>query len=95
MIKKNAAEETEKAENALPTPAVLQAKKDCQCCVSTLEKVRQKRESLEMWAREMINTYGYEDGMKRITAKSKTLAKRIQGILEAEKNGNESVVSVK
>lgn len=38
-----------------------------------------------MWAREMINTHGYEEGIKRGTAKSPTLAKRMQRLLEKEK----------
>lgn len=61
-------------------------KKRCACCLSELEKVKQKRKELEMWAREMIATHGYEEGMKRVTAKSPTLAKRVQRLLEKEKN---------
>ena len=61
-------------------------KKGCGCCRSALEKVKQKRKELEMWAREMINTHGYEEGIKRVTAKSPTLAKRVQLLLEKEKN---------
>lgn len=75
--------ETTHAQTA-ETPA--QQKKGCGCCRSTLENIKQKRKELEMWAREMIDTHGYEDGMKRITEKSPTLAKRVQGILEKEKN---------
>ena len=66
------------------TPA--ETKKGCGCCRDTLAKIRTKRKELEMWAREMIDTHGYEDGMKRVTAKSHTLAKRVQGLLEQEKN---------
>lgn len=66
-------------------------KKKCGCCRSTLEKIRQKRKELEIWAREMISTHGYEAGMKRVTAKSPTLAKRIQNLLEKEKNSASSV----
>ena len=61
-------------------------KKECSCCRDSLEKVRQKRKELEMWARDMIDTHGYEEGMKRVTAKSLVLAKRIQILLEKEKN---------
>ncbi len=56
--------------------------KGCGCCKTSLERVRQKRKALEMWAREIIDTHGYEEGMKRITAKSTTLAKRMHRILE-------------
>lgn len=63
-----------------------EGKKGCGCCRSALEKVRQKRKELEMWAREMINTHGYEEGMKRVTVKSPTLAKRVHRLLEKEKN---------
>jgi len=38
-----------------------------------------------MWAREMIATLGYEEGMKRVNAKSPTLAKRVKRLLEEEK----------
>lgn len=61
-------------------------KKKCSCCRDSLEKVKRKRKELEMWARDMIDTYGYEAGMKRVTAKSPVLAKRIQILLEKEKN---------
>lgn len=70
-------------EAALPTTP---PQKGCACCLSELEKVRQKRKALEMWAREMIDTHGYEEGMKRVTAKSSTLAKRIKDLHEKEKN---------
>ena len=65
----------------------------CGCCKTAREKVRQKRKELEMWAREMIDTHGYDEGMKRVTAKSPTLAKRIQQLLEKEKSGSTSVSS--
>ncbi len=62
--------------------------KECACCQSTLEKIKRKRQALEMWARERINMYGYEEGMKRISEKSATLAKRMQTLLEKEKDAN-------
>ncbi|MDE0424106.1 MAG: hypothetical protein OXN25_04470 [Candidatus Poribacteria bacterium] len=61
-------------------------KKACSCCGDALEKVKQKRKELEMWARGMIDTHGYEEGMKRVNAKSPTLAERVQSLLEKEKN---------
>lgn len=65
-------------------------KKGCACCPSNfkseLEKVRQRRKALEVWAREMINTHGYEKGMRRVAAKSSILATRIQHLLKKEKN---------
>ena len=61
-------------------------KKDCACCLSTLAKIKERRKALEMWAREMIAIHGYEEGMKRVNAKSPTLAKRVQSLLEKEKN---------
>lgn len=60
-------------------------KEPCGCCTDALEKIRQRRKELEMWAREMVNVHGYEEGMKRVTAKSPTLAKRVQRLLEKEK----------
>ena len=70
------------------TKATTSKKKECACCRSTLEleKVRQKRKELELWAREMINTHGYEEGMRWVAAKSPTLATRIQHLLKKEKN---------
>ena len=59
-------------------------KKKCACCRSTLETIKQKRKALELWAREMIETHGYEEGIKRVTAKSPTLAKRVLERLETE-----------
>lgn len=67
-------------------------KKRCACCRTTLENIKQKRKELEMWAREMIDTHGNEDGMRRVTAKSPTLAKRVQGILEQEKNSRRNLI---
>lgn len=72
---------------------VAEDKKGCGCCRSALEKVRQQRKALEMWAREMIDTHGYEEGMKRVTAKSETLAKRVQRLLEKEKNSRTPTVA--
>ena len=77
-------ESVQSTENALLKEK--EEEKDCGCCKKTLEKIRQKRKELEMWAREMISTHGYEEGMKRVTSKSPTLAKRVQGLLEKEKN---------
>ncbi|MYC76694.1 hypothetical protein F4X10_13095 [Candidatus Poribacteria bacterium] len=70
------------SEVAAPTTG---AKKGCACCRSAREKVKQRRGALEMWARKMIDTHGYEEGMKRVRAKSPILARRIQDILEKEK----------
>lgn len=66
-------------------PRTRTASNACGCCQDTLAKIRQQRKELEMWAREMIDTHGYEEGIKRVSAKSSTLAKRIQGLLETEK----------
>lgn len=66
--------------------ATISKEKGCGCCRSTLAKIKAKRKALEMWAREMIATHGYDEGMKRVTAKSPTLAKRIQRLLEKKKN---------
>ncbi len=78
--------------SAKPTPlksveaaTTTSEKKGCACCLSTLAKIKARRKALEMWAREMIETHGYEEGMKRVTEKSQTLAKRIQRLLEKEK----------
>ena len=69
------------------------AEKDCECCRSALERVRQRRKELELWAREMIAIHGYEVGMKRVTEKSSTLAKRLKTLLEQEKKVSSSVSS--
>ena len=70
------------------TRATAAPEKKCTCCSETSlrikEIVKQKRKELELWARDTIANYGYEDGMKRITAKSPALAQRIQRILEQE-----------
>lgn len=58
----------------------------CSCCRKSLEILKKRRQALEKWARNMIEQYGYEEGMKRVTAKSPVLAKRIQLILEKEMN---------
>ncbi|MDE0423963.1 MAG: hypothetical protein OXN25_03725 [Candidatus Poribacteria bacterium] len=69
------------------------SKKKCACCTKTSlhlrEAVKQKRQELELWAREMIANYGYEEGMKRVAAKSTVLAERIQRLLEEEKHSNQ------
>ena len=78
------------SEVAAPTSTPSE-KKGCGCCSSTLEQIRQKRAALEMWAREMIHTHGYEAGLKRVTAKSPTLAKRIQNLIEKDKKRDRSV----
>ena len=67
--------------------------KRCGCCTDALEKIRQRRKELEMWAREMVDVHGYEEGMKRVTAKSPTLANRVQRILEKEKAATTPVPS--
>lgn len=61
-------------------------KSGCSCCNKSLKNVKFARKALEVWAREMINTHGYEEGMKRVTAKSPVLAKRVQQLLEKEKS---------
>ena len=73
-------------------------RKKCACCVQKLspaqEKARQRQQAREMWARKTISDYGYVEGMKRITAKSSSLAKQIQRILDREKRlGQASTVS--
>lgn len=71
--------------------------KKCTCCSKTSlhikEIVKQKRQELELWARDTIVNYGYEDGMKRITAKSPALAQRIQRLLEQEQEQEASQTS--
>ena len=65
------------------------ASKKCACCNQKLSpaqgKAKQRQEQREAWARQMIIDHGYEEGMKRITAKSPWLAKQIQRILDREK----------
>lgn len=67
-----------------PTPTA-EVKKGCACCRDEMARVKATRKALEMWAREMIATHGYDQGMKRVTAKSPGLAKRVQALLEKEK----------
>jgi len=72
------------AETPTTTPTT-KVKKGCTCCRDALAEVKAKRKELEMWAREMINTHGYDEGMNRVNAHSPTLAKRVRGLLEKEK----------
>ena len=81
------------SEASTSTPSLANQKR-CGCCTDALEKIRQRRKELEMWAREMVNVHGYEEGMKRVTAKSPTLANRVQRILEKEKTATTPVPSV-
>ena len=61
-------------------------KKKCACC---REKLAQSRKiAKQRWAQEMLASYGYEEGMKRIAAKDPGLAKRIQEIFDREKYPN-------
>ena len=77
----------------LPRTTTTREKK-CACCRETSlrikELVKKKRQELELWARETIVTYGYEEGMKRITAKSPILAQRIQQLLVEEKRSGQT-----
>ena len=52
--------------------------------------MKQKRQALEIWARETIANYGYEEGMKRVMAKSPVLAERIQRLLAEEKRSGQT-----
>ncbi len=76
--------QAEVSEVSVGTPITTE-KKPCGCCTDGLEIIRQRRKELEMWAREMVKVHGYEEGMKRVTAKSSTLANRVQRLLEKEK----------
>lgn len=78
------ASQTSSPSTAAPKPTTT-SKKGCGCCRDSLAKVKQRRKALEMWAREMIATLGYEEGMKRVNAKSPTLARRVKRLLEEEK----------
>ncbi len=64
-------------------------KKNCSCCNKKLipaQKIaKQRQREKEAWARQIIAENGYEEGMKRITAKSPWLAKQMQRILDREK----------
>lgn len=70
-------------------------KKDdvCSCCGKSLEMVKQRRKEFEQWAQDTIARHGYEEGMKQVTARSPVLAKRMQQILEKEKNDPPSSIS--
>ena len=72
-----------------PVEGTTTRKEKCACCNKQLsvaqEKAKQRQQAREAWAREMIATRGYEEGIKQITAKSPWLAKQIQRILEREK----------
>lgn len=74
--------------------ATATSKKKCACCRETSlrlrEVVKQKRQALEIWARETIANYGYEEGMKRVMAKSPVLAERIQRLLAEEKRSGQT-----
>lgn len=65
------------------------AEKKCACCNRKLslakEKAKQRQQARETWARQMIANHGYEEGMRKIAAKSPWLAKQIQRILDKEK----------
>ena len=80
------------------TTKLHEAKKPCTCCSKQIEqvreRVRQRRETHEVWARGMLRLYGTAEGMKRIQAKDPWLVKRIQQTLDKEKRlGLPSVVS--
>ncbi len=61
-----------------PTTPRIKVKKDCTCCRDALVEVKAKPKEMEMWAREMINTHGYDEGMNRVNIHSPTLARRVQ-----------------
>ena len=67
------------------TPPITKAKKGCACCRDTLTEIKAIRKVMEKWAIEMIDTHGYEEGIKRVTAHSPILAKRVRGLLEKKK----------
>ena len=54
-------------------------KKNCVCCRRTTEEIRQTRKDIK-WAKEMIAKHGYEEGIKRVTAKSLASAEMMQNI---------------
>ena len=74
-----------------------QKTEDCFCCSRTEKRKRliastkQKRKALEL--RKMIAAHGYEEGIKHVNAKSPVLAKRIELLLEKEKNDTISAAS--
>ena len=62
------------------------AKKDCHCCkeksAEALALVRQQLKDNEKWAQDIIETHGYEEGMRQITDRSSVLANRMQHLIE-------------
>ena len=65
------------------------AEKECACCRKKLARARkmarERMRAREAWGRQVIADYGYEEGMKRITAKSPWLVERIkQSLIENE-----------
>ncbi len=68
--------------------AVKKQAKDCDCCreksAVALELVRQKLKENEKWAREIIATHSYKEGMRQITDKSPVLANRMHQHFENE-----------
>ena len=82
--------ETEQPKPMVVTTTKLkEAKKPCTCCPERIEqireRVRQRREAHEVWARGMLKLYGAIEGMKRIQARDPWMAKRIQRTLDSEK----------
>lgn len=71
------------------TTKLKETKKPCTCCPEQIEqireRVRKKREARELWARGMLKLYGAAEGMERIQAKDPWLAKRMQLMLDKEK----------
>lgn len=90
-VSKTAATSQQFVNNKEKTVPALQktASKKCACCNRKLtpaqEKSKQRQQARETWAREIIADHGYEEGIKKITAKSPGLAKQIQRILDREK----------
>ncbi len=82
--------ETDQSKPTVATTIKLtKTKKPCASCPEGIEqireRVRQKRETRELWARGMLRLYGAAEGMKQIQAKDLWLAKRIQRTLDREK----------
>ena len=73
---------------------VATAKKKCPCCNKKLSpaqaKAKQRQQTREIWARQIIARHGYEEGMKRITDQNPTFAKQMQRILDREKRLTET-----
>lgn len=61
------------------------AEKKCSCCSEKLtrarEMARERMRAREAWGRQVIADYGYEEGMKRIAAKSPWLVAHIKKLL--------------